>query len=1068
MSRSRMNQNNPFAQFSATSTTSTASTTPISNPYKRSSSSGNSKTITNPYKQQRSASSSTISNPYKRSNSSTTKKNEWFTTKKRGRDDDKIKRDQQKAMRTLKQRRATATRKPTKKKKREKWEESEEEDGSEDSFVVGSDESISEQSSSEEEEEEIINIKPTKTKRGKPPPQNKLASKQKAIKNAVIDLSDEEEEDDDVLLSESPFFSSQPKQKKMKNPQEKKRKQHAKIQEEKKEDEEEDPLSPLKTKQRTNRRVIEEDSDDDIDDDYQMALRLSLEEEGKQNQPKQPFCSEENFMEEEEATAFMLAIKESEKTAKMEGNKLKRLQKKVKSHQKPVKQIVIESSSSEGEKEDDQQDEYMECDDSKKQAGSILKKANELSATLLQTMTEWSLNHTTKQSNGKKVPCGIIVDGALALSTLGSSSDGADGDNSSSSKNIPTKTIPNNNKKTTSANNNWISNEVMQQICPQLKLADYQLIGVNWLALLHGMTCNVNDDNDDDDGYGTRKRKGKKKNSSTSVNGVLADEMGLGKTVQTIAFLAWLRHHNQPELKQQQKRLERHRHNHSDDDDSHKSEGESSVVSIGDDDDDDDDFNAKKTRRKTTTASHDKSNKRPHIIIVPASVLSNWEREFNTFCPEMTVVKYHGNMTQRKEIQHRLRKSLIKDTDVDDDDTYNRKRSHKRLPLDVVLTTFSYFSTEKSDDRNFLRKFHFDYMVVDEAHCLKNPRGMRYKNMDKFVTSHRLLLTGTPVQNSPKELMSLLCFLMPLFTRQQQSVDDFEESSKNDGGEKMLEHFVTLEKADVKKNGIMENPSEHAYRKLKQLLAPFILRRRKSVVLSQLMPPKTRTVDFVPFDDGTRAVYDSIISNHIKNRGDKIVTNDAYARQNLFVSLRKAANHPLLLRMRHKSEASINHLTQMLHSYGYFGRDATCTRKLVKKELEKFSDYDIHCAVLDLIGEDSSRRNSLAQYILQEEDLFCSPKFVRLHSLLPQLISENHRMLIFSQWTRCLDLLGCLLESMDLKFLRLDGQTAISERQHLIDEFNCDPTISVFLLSTRAGGMGKSLWNEHFASYTKF
>ena len=65
-------------------------------------------------------------------------------------------------------------------------------------------------------------------------------------------------------------------------------------------------------------------------------------------------------------------------------------------------------------------------------------------------------------------------------------------------------------------------------------------------------------------------------------------------------------------------------------------------------------------------------------------------------------------------------------------------------------------------------------------------------------------------------------------------------------------------------------------------------------------------------------------------------------------------------------------------------------------------------------------------------------------------------MLIFSQWTRCLDLLGCLLETMNLKFLRLDGSTSVSDRQSLIDEFNENMSIPVFLLSTRAGGMGKS------------
>lgn len=77
--------------------------------------------------------------------------------------------------------------------------------------------------------------------------------------------------------------------------------------------------------------------------------------------------------------------------------------------------------------------------------------------------------------------------------------------------------------------------------------------------------------------------------------------------------------------------------------------------------------------------------------------------------------------------------------------------------------------------------------------------------------------------------------------------------------------------------------------------------------------------------------------------------------------------------------------------------------------------------------------------------------------MIPQLIGEKHRMLIFSQWTRCLDLLGCLLDTMDIRYLRLDGQTDIKERQTLIDQYTNDETIPIFLLSTRAGGMGINL-----------
>ena len=80
---------------------------------------------------------------------------------------------------------------------------------------------------------------------------------------------------------------------------------------------------------------------------------------------------------------------------------------------------------------------------------------------------------------------------------------------------------------------------------------------------------------------------------------------------------------------------------------------------------------------------------------------------------------------------------------------------------------------------------------------------------------------------------------------------------------------------------------------------------------------------------------------------------------------------------------------------------------------------------------------------------------VRLRTLLPELIQNGHRILIFSQWTKILDLMGHLMDSLQMTYLRLDGQTAVSERQDLLDEFTNDDSIPVFLLSTRAGGMGK-------------
>ena len=154
--------------------------------------------------------------------------------------------------------------------------------------------------------------------------------------------------------------------------------------------------------------------------------------------------------------------------------------------------------------------------------------------------------------------------------------------------------------------------------------------------------------------------------------------MGLGKTVQTIAFLAWLNHQRSGKVISLC-------------DDEKISNNNADDSGLGDSEDDED------------VPTRSSSVQRPHLIVVPASVLSNWMNEFKKFAPNMTVMKYHGSQKERGQIQDGMGPYL--------------KGVQK---LDVVLTTYSYFSSENKTDRSFLRKFQFDYMVVDEGHTLKN------------------------------------------------------------------------------------------------------------------------------------------------------------------------------------------------------------------------------------------------------------------------------------------------------------------------------------------------------------
>lgn len=213
---------------------------------------------------------------------------------------------------------------------------------------------------------------------------------------------------------------------------------------------------------------------------------------------------------------------------------------------------------------------------------------------------------------------------------------------------------------------------------------------------------------------------------------------------------------------------------------------------------------------------------------------------------------------------------------------------------------------------------------------------------------------------------------MPLFTKE---ASGFDDENGNDGGARMLEHFVRIELLKDSKNSKNQRiTQDQAYAKLKQLLAPFVLRRCKLDVLHQWLPPKKKKIEWVPFDQKTRDAYDSILSRHVLARS----TGSVGAQTHVFTNLRKAANHPLLLRTRHTSDKEIEHLSKHLFMYGYFGQHETCNQALVKKELQGFSDYDIHCAAQLLLEENHLRADELNRYTLQETDLFCSPKFNRL------------------------------------------------------------------------------------------
>ncbi len=382
-------------------------------------------------------------------------------------------------------------------------------------------------------------------------------------------------------------------------------------------------------------------------------------------------------------------------------------------------------------------DDNEECDNPEESARTVLTQCINISQRLSKAVGTW------QEGNG-------VLKNVISLTDMPKGDD----DGSTSSYHV-------------------FSNAHVSTACPKLSLRPFQLVGVNWLSLIH------------DEG----------------VNGVLADEMGLGKTVQTIAFLGLLYHRRY-------------------------AEEHSSIY-------------------KKELA--DTKNNAPHIIVVPSSVLSNWEKEFKKFCPALNVMVYHGSAANRANIR------------AQGWGYYDN--------VDVVLTTYTMWERDSNvDDRRFILGKHYDYLVLDEGHFIKNSRGSRFLRLKRVRCHHRLLLTGTPVQNSIGELLSLLSFLMP---------DIFDEAVVEAAEEGSL---LGVETTESEGHG-QEKLSHRNVEFVRSMLAPFVLRRLKSSVLDQLAE-KEVDVQLLQPQPLQQNLYNAIIEKHVRQRTGNL---RAYEARNVFV-----------------------------------------------------------------------------------------------------------------------------------------------------------------------------------------
>ncbi|XP_031150630.1 chromodomain-helicase-DNA-binding protein 4a isoform X1 [Sander lucioperca] len=378
-------------------------------------------------------------------------------------------------------------------------------------------------------------------------------------------------------------------------------------------------------------------------------------------------------------------------------------------------------------------------------------------------------------------------------------------------------------------------------------------------------------------------------------------------------------------------------------------------------------------------------SKGPFLVSAPLSTIINWEREFEMWAPDMYVVTYVGDKDSRAVI--RENEFSFEDNAIRGGKKASRMKKDSSVKFHVLLTSYELITI----DMAILGSIDWACLVVDEAHRLKNNQSKFFRVLNNYPLQHKLLLTGTPLQNNLEELFHLLNFLTP------------ERFSKL---EVFLEEFADIAKEDQIK-------------KLHDMLGPHMLRRLKADVFKH-MPSKTELIVRVELSPMQKKYYKFILTKNFEALNTKGGGNQV-SLLNVVMDLKKCCNHPYLF------PAAAIEAPKMPNGM-----------------------YD---------------GNALTK---------AAGKLLLLQKMMRKLKDGGHRVLIFSQMTKMLDLLEDFLENEGYKYERIDGGITGGMRQEAIDRFNAPGAPQfAFLLSTRAGGLGINLatadtvviydsdWNPH-------
>lgn len=407
----------------------------------------------------------------------------------------------------------------------------------------------------------------------------------------------------------------------------------------------------------------------------------------------------------------------------------------------------------------------------------------------------------------------------------------------------------------------------------EAKLRPYQIIGYQWLRILQEL----------------------------GLGGCLADDMGLGKTLQALAILA-------------------------------NTSGKKSILHIK---------NASNLNKQLSLFGNPEAEMKieanTSLIVMPLSLIWNWENEIRKFAPKFRVYKHIG--------------------------VGRISKPEDFFRYDIVLTTYGIVR----NDLELLKKCEFRYVILDESQMIKNPFSKIFRAVRQLRAKYKLVLTGTPIENSLTDLWAQMTFI-------------------NEGILGNLSYFKNEFLVPIEKNGDREKEE-----KLKKIIAPFILRRTKDMVAKDL-PSLTEQVYYCAMSDTQRELYETRKSEIRNILIDSIATNGLERSRFVILKglmeLRLLANHPKLL--------------------------------------------------------------------VQTSD-GSSGKYEEVMRSVENILSEQHKVLIFSSFVRHLNVFARAFGSAGWQYEMLTGQTPSAERMQKVKRFQEDPQVQIFLMTMKAGGVGINL-----------